>query len=101
MEPVAPPRAAPMYVYQNIHHPNSTANLTSLSMAGTLPVHSRGINELSIPVSRYVLDMFFQLFKCVFIKFVVSFIAFFIEWIWNQHRKCEDMITRLQAKKKI
>lgn len=54
VEPVAPQRVqpAPMYVYQNMHHPNSTANLTSLSMAGTLPVRNRGMSELSIPVSR-------------------------------------------------
>lgn len=55
MEPVAPQRVqpAPLYVYQSMHHPNnSVANLTSLSMAGTLPVRGRGMSELSIPVSR-------------------------------------------------
>lgn len=54
MEPVAQQRIpqAPMYVYPNMHHPNSTANLTSLSMAGTLPVRSR-MGEISVPVSRY------------------------------------------------
>lgn len=46
---MAPQRVqpAPMYVYQNMHHPN-----TSLSMAGTLPVRNRGMSELSIPISR-------------------------------------------------
>lgn len=53
VEPVAPQRisTAPMYGYQNMHHPNSTANLTSLSMAGTLPVRSR-MGEISLPISR-------------------------------------------------
>lgn len=54
VEPVAPQRvqSAPMYVYQSVHHPNSVANLTSLSMAGTIPIRGRGMSELSMPVSR-------------------------------------------------
>lgn len=47
VEPVASQRVgpAPMYMYQNMPHPNNTNLPASLSMAGTLPIRS-------LPVSR-------------------------------------------------
>lgn len=47
VEPVTPQRVgpAPMYMYQNMPHPNQSTLPASLSMAGTLPIRS-------IPVSR-------------------------------------------------
>lgn len=49
VEPVAPQRVgpAPMYMYQNMPHPNQSTLPASLSMAGTLPIRS-------IPVSRLI-----------------------------------------------
>lgn len=44
-----------------MHSISNTPNLTSLSLAGTMPMHNRGLSELKVPMPRYSIQHFHQI----------------------------------------